>query len=430
MEELSFDRTYRPSNLSQYVGNARIKEMLKSVLARDPKPSFILITGQSGLGKTTLARIIGKELRCTDRDVVNGACNTCDSCKAFNEYIKTGKTDEIPLVTELDLGRSSQIEGIRNQLDMLELQTLNGVRRIVIWDEVQEMRRGGQDALLKTLEEPGTLVTHIMCTTNPESLQNTIRGRANPDITLVKPRNEELVQYLASISKTEGIKFDKQGLEIIAARADNIPREAVKLLETVSRQRDSLEHDKVIDVLDTDNITDDLIFKFYNAMLNQESKTRYLTILNDIKQKEDLGTFVNKLITFTKRGLYIHNSIDIKGLTKQEVAKYNALFNKFTIAEISTLLGTLRKLKDGDIETNLFLLGYTSLDSRNVNLSEEERISDMLIVEEDDELKKEGVVRDEQIKERKEENLRQGLENLETMSKGMDEEDLLAKLNM
>ena len=85
MEEyISWTRKYRPTNLDDYLG-AEIKESVKTRFKSTPLPQVILLEGDRGCGKTSLAWLMAKEYLCLDRK--EGACNECEMCKALNEHI-------------------------------------------------------------------------------------------------------------------------------------------------------------------------------------------------------------------------------------------------------------------------------------------------------------------------------------------------------
>src|SRR4030088_1480317 len=65
-EEEQFDRTLRPRSLADYVGQEQVKEnlgiLLEAARRRGEPVEHVLLCGPPGLGKTTLANIIGSEL--------------------------------------------------------------------------------------------------------------------------------------------------------------------------------------------------------------------------------------------------------------------------------------------------------------------------------------------------------------------------------
>ena len=61
---------YRPQTLSEFKGNKEIVATLKGMLKKENIPHVFLFHGQTGCGKTTLARIIAKELKCNDNNII------------------------------------------------------------------------------------------------------------------------------------------------------------------------------------------------------------------------------------------------------------------------------------------------------------------------------------------------------------------------
>jgi DNA polymerase III gamma/tau subunit len=61
---------HRPTDFEQFIGNKSVVNSLKTILERDDKPHVLLFTGESGCGKTTLARITANKLGCDESDLI------------------------------------------------------------------------------------------------------------------------------------------------------------------------------------------------------------------------------------------------------------------------------------------------------------------------------------------------------------------------
>ena len=95
-----------------------------------------------------------------------------------------------------------------------------------------ELPKLSQDALLKGLEDPPPHVYFVLCTTMPESLQETIKSRCS--IHRVSPLSEQhMVALLHRIASGEGEKLSRPQLRAIHEKTDGKPRAAIQLLESV-----------------------------------------------------------------------------------------------------------------------------------------------------------------------------------------------------
>ena len=63
-----------------FVGNAELKAALSGALSRRRLPHAILLQGEAGLGKRTLARLIARAAVCRSADRENAPCGVCPSC--------------------------------------------------------------------------------------------------------------------------------------------------------------------------------------------------------------------------------------------------------------------------------------------------------------------------------------------------------------
>ena len=358
----SFARKYRPTSLKGYIGNASVKDTVQRYLKNPKKPQTILLTGNSGCGKTTLARIIAKEYLCENRDGENGACCECATCMAVDEYISTGITENLPDIYEIDSSDKSGKKDIDAMLGSMEYPPMGGDWKVYIIDEVHLLSEGAMGRLLKSVEEPPEYVLMIFCTTNPEKLLPTIRNRCQLKLAITKPGTKDIVQLLEKVCMEEDKEYNYQGLRMIASRSDNVIRDSLNNIERVLLTRGSAT-DKEVSV-EFREVSDKLIFDFYNALLNKDYM-KYIEIMYTIKVSFTFEQFLVSLSNFTKRGIYILNGVEVEGISEEELKSYMKLFKSMNPKLISHILSSLKKMSFGDIEANFMYFIYSDIEEES-----------------------------------------------------------------
>lgn len=360
MEELAFHRKYRAKNLNEYIGNRKIVSSMLGVLRSGKRPQVILLEGHAGCGKTTFARLIAKEYMCENRNDEMGACGVCDSCKEIEEFIRTGNTDMLMNVREIDNSVSGNKQDIDELLNEAEMPSPDGNWKVYILDECHLLSAGAQGRLLKMLEEPPEKVLMILCTTDPDKLLNTILSRCQYRFKVTKPNLTEMTRLLKGVTVKEGVISNDKSLAVIASASDFVPRDALILLEQVVNERKEVTYENVTEVLNV--VADTYYFKFYDLLLAHHIDIfRYVKFVSEIKEAMDLRQFITGLLTFTERGIYIFNGVNLEGIDLSEIKRYKKIFSRFSSKDIVNLLNFLINMKDDDIETKLLMLGYKGI---------------------------------------------------------------------
>ena len=279
-------RKYRPQRFDEVVGQEHVSKTLKNALQNDQLAHAFLFCGPRGVGKTTCARILAKVLNCENRTADFEACNTCNSCKAFNDNASFN-------INELDAASNNSVEHIRALIEQVRFQPQQGQYKIFIIDEVHMLSQQAFNAFLKTLEEPPAYAIFILATTEKHKIIPTILSRCQIfDFKRIQiPR---IVTHLQHICKEEGIQADKEALHIIAQKADGALRDALSIFDRMSSfAGGTITYDSVIENL---NVLDyDYYFKVVEAMVT-EDLSRVLLIFDEIFKKGfDPDIFINGL---------------------------------------------------------------------------------------------------------------------------------------
>jgi DNA polymerase-3 subunit gamma/tau len=360
-EEISFARYYRPSSLDSYIGNTKVKETVKRVLHKDKKkPQSILLTGNTGCGKTTLARIISSWYMCENPNEDGSPCGKCLTCEYMKEYIMTGNNEMLPDIKEIDSSEKGKNDMVA-LLEEMEYPAYGGGWKVYIIDESHALSLATSTLMLKPLEEPPEKVLIIFATTDPQKMLDTLKNRCQLQLKITKPNTTELAGLLKRVCLDKGKDYDMQGLRIICSRADFVIRDSLNYLEQVMSSRGSATGVAVSE--EFDEISDKIIFDFYNAYINKDY-LGYINVLYQIKTSFDFGIFLQSLTNFTTRGIYILNNISVEGLSEAEIKSYLEVFSRFSMEDIAYILSSLKKMSYGDIESNLMSFIYTSNDSK------------------------------------------------------------------
>ena len=235
-----WDKKYRPRRFSDVLGQpgtvAILKARLKNGTALD---ASYLFSGGSGMGKTTLARILARAMLCQQLNKEDPEpCNECDNCKAFLE-------DKLQAFSERDAASQGTIEHARRIVEELPFAVFGAPKRVYLFDECHRMSKDAQDVLLKPVEEKQ--LVGMFCTTEPEKVRAAIRGRCE-EYTIRRATREEVLAWVKNVLVSESVTHEDDAVLTVIDYAGGHIRDVLNRLEmiaqggdiTVDRVRDQL----------------------------------------------------------------------------------------------------------------------------------------------------------------------------------------------
>jgi Holliday junction DNA helicase RuvB len=216
-EEVELDLSLRPSRLDEFVGQDKIKENLgifiKAAKKRKEALDHVLFYGPPGLGKTTLAYIIAKELGV--------------EVKATSGPVLERPGDLAGLLTNL---------GEREVLFIDEIHRLNHVVEEYLYPAMEDfsldimIEKGPAARSVKLSLKPFTL---IGATTRAGLLTSPLRARFGVVSRLDFYQSADLYKIVLRSAKILNISIDDKGAEVISQRSRGTPRVANRLLRRV-----------------------------------------------------------------------------------------------------------------------------------------------------------------------------------------------------
>jgi len=330
---LNLFQKYCPITLNEVVGHDIVKNELYKRIRENNFPHCIYITGQTGVGKTVLSRIIAKSILCEDKDKDNNFCNNCSTCKSIN--------NETQILNYFEINASNC--GIDDMRDIEEQASrkigfTKSSYKVFYIDELQEMITKNKIAvknLLKLLEKQSKYSYFILGSMDDSSIPKSIKNRC-VTYNLHSISNDQVFERLYYICEHENITIsnkDSDKIDVLNCIVENSSgslRTAISLLERCIYSNLWTE-DKVI--LELNLFSDYKIIDLVNDLLLGDTKNLNYKIYNN----EIINKVKSKLILLYKavNNYFINNTEKelLKKLVKVDESKI-----EYTIETLNELL--------------------------------------------------------------------------------------------
>ena len=282
-------RKWRPKNFSEVRGQEHITRTLINSIKSNKIAQAYLLTGTRGIGKTTVARIFAKAIRCENLSQDGNPCLTCPSCQEIDGGHSLN-------YLEIDGASNNSVDDMRELIESVQYLPTSGKYKVYVIDEVHMLSVSAFNALLKTLEEPPAHVVFIFATTDPQKLLGTVLSRCQR-FDFKNSTVEETTRLLEDIAKEEGISFESPNIPSeLAKQGKGSFRDSLSLLDQViSLSEGSTISEKTL-MLSLGVAQIESVVDMITSLFNKDKQKAYTIYQSVLSENIDVKKFVSQVL--------------------------------------------------------------------------------------------------------------------------------------
>ena len=209
VSEIMWVEKYRPKKISDIIGQKEIIGSLSGLMKNQVEMPNLLFSGGAGVGKTTTAM-------CLSREILG------DRWKDYTLELNASDERGIGMVRE-KVKKFSRFAGLDTEIPF----------KIIILDEADEMTSDAQTALRRIIEDTAKFCRFILIANNVSKIIPPIQSRcANFKFTQIDENN--IQNHLKTILKKEKVESEENGIAEITKYTNGDLRHAINLLQAVA----------------------------------------------------------------------------------------------------------------------------------------------------------------------------------------------------
>jgi replication factor C small subunit len=200
---------YRPMKLSSIINQKEIIGSLKSLLKNIAEMPHLMFSGSAGVGKTTTALCLAREI-------------LGDYWKDYTLELNASDERGISMVRDR-VKKFARFAGLDTKIPF----------KLIILDEADEMTSDAQTALRRIIEDTARYCRFILIANNISKIIEPLQSRCAV-FKFTRIHEDDIISHLEEICKKEKIKFDKKGLETIHDYSEGDMRHAINILQATA----------------------------------------------------------------------------------------------------------------------------------------------------------------------------------------------------
>ena len=273
---------YRPDNLDTYIGNEHLKEKVSVYLESGDLP-HLLLYGKAGTGKTTLAKILVKNIEC--------------------DYLYINASDE------------NNVDTVRNKVKNFASTMGFKDYKIIILDECDYITPNAQAALRNLMETFSKHCRFILTCNFVERIIDPIQSRCQ-SFQIIPPSKKEVAKHIHNILLKENVMSDMKDLKVLIDSGYPDIRRVIN-----SAQQNVVKNKLKLDT--TSIIQNDYKLKLLKILKTQDKKTAF----KDIRQL----LLDNKITDFADLFRLLYDEVDDWG--KGHVAECILVIARYELSD-------------------------------------------------------------------------------------------------
>jgi len=282
MAEQVLYRKYRPQVFDEVLGQEHIVKTLLGAIRNGNISHSYLFSGSRGTGKTSIARILARELGCKPRDLY-----------------------------EIDAASNRGIDDIRELRESVQSHPFESLYKVYIIDEVHMLTKEAFNALLKTLEEPPSHTIFILATTEMHKIPDTVISRCQT-FAFKKPSQAILKKMILDVAEKEGFSLEPASADLLAMLSEGSFRDTYNILQTVisSADKKKIPHTEVESM--TGAPSTKLVNDFVSAIAEKDLDKGLYVLNKAMSQNINIKIYIDLILKKVRMALLFKLSPDMK----------------------------------------------------------------------------------------------------------------------